>query len=117
MEIGIFAAQDIPKGTKLPLFAKDDYKLWRLRDVRKLPALFRQRLLKYGVLDQTGLHGPKDPNRMSIGWYIRHSDDPTTKIDKNYNYFARRKVELGEEITVDLHTLEDERYPKRHYKR
>jgi hypothetical protein len=112
-EIGIITTQDIPKGTKLPLFANDDYKLWRLRDVRKLPALFRERLLKYGVLDRSGLHGPKYPSQMSIGWYIRHSDDPTTRIDEEYDYFARRDIKAGEEITVDLHTLGDERYPPR----
>lgn len=113
IELGIFAAQDISAGTKLPLFAKDDYKLWRLRDVRKLPDLFRERLLRYGVLDKTGLHGPKNPNQMSIGWYIRHSDKPTTEIDEDYNYFARCNIKQGKEVTVDLHTLEDERYPPR----
>lgn len=112
-EIGIFAAQDIPRGTKLPLFQEDDYKLWPLSDAKKKPRLFWERLLKYGVLDESGLHGPKDPNQMSIGWYIRHSDDPTTKIDKNYDYFASRKIRAGEEVTVDLHTLGDVRYPPR----
>lgn len=117
MEIGIFAAQDIPRGTKLPLFAKGDYKLWPLSVAKKRPRLFWERLLKYGVLDETGLHGPKNPHQMSIGWYIRHSDMPTARIDKEYDYFACRNIKAGEEITVDLHTLGDVRYPKRHYKR
>ena len=73
VDIGIFAAQDIPKGTKLPLFAKNDYKLWPLADAKKRPQPFWARLLKYGVLDETGLHGPKDPNRMSIGWRMTGS--------------------------------------------
>ena len=113
IELGIFATADIPKGTKLPLFAKDDYKLWPLADAKKKPQMFWTRLLKYGVLDETGLHGPKDPNRMSIGWYIRHSNNPTAKTDKDYDYFATRKIRAGEEVTVDLHTLGDVRYPPR----
>lgn len=110
---GIFATQDIAMGTKLPLFAKDDYRLWPLGALRKLPPLLRERLLVYGVLDDSGLHGPKDPNKMSIGWYIRHADVPTAVIDERYDYFAARDIKAGEEVTVDLHTLEDVRYPPR----
>ena len=112
-EINIFALQDIPKGAKLPLFADGDYKLWKPRELVRLDPYVRRELMARGVLDDTGLHGPKSLNRMSIGWYITHSNRANTVIDDEYNYYARHCISAHCNITVDFRTLGDTRYPKK----
>lgn len=109
--IGIFAAQDVPKGAYLPIFAQDDYHLWRKSTIAKLAA-GTEHLLGMCVLDSSGAHGPKDFNRPSIGWYIRNSgEEGPTAFHKNYKFYAARDIAAGEEVTVDVTTLGDERYP------
>ena len=107
--IGIFATVDIKKGKKLKLFRKGDYKLRKHKTVDSMPKA--EVFAGYCVKDETGYHGPKDWNRMSIGWYIRHSKNPSTRIDAKYDYFASHKIKVGEELTIDMRTIGDERHP------
>ncbi|HSE35551.1 MAG TPA: SET domain-containing protein [Candidatus Paceibacterota bacterium] len=106
-EIGIFATEDIPAGTYLPLFVRDDYRLMRTRTLERLPG--GGQLALYCVKDSSGYHAPSNFNRMSIGWYIRHSDQPSCE-HRNYTFFAARDIRAWEEITIDFEALGDERY-------
>lgn len=107
-EIAVFAAQPIPKGKSLPVFAVGDYHLWRKSTIAKLPAGVED-LLRMCVLDKDGAHGPEDFNRPSVGWYIRDSAGiAPTAYHKNYLFFAARNIAAGEEITVDFTTLGDD---------
>lgn len=106
-EIGIFAAQDVPAGSRLPLFAPKDYRLMRKKTMEKLP--MSEILKTYCVQDSSGFHAPANWNQMSIGWYIRNSGTPTA-MHHDYKFFASRDIKAGEEITVDFRTLLDERY-------
>jgi len=41
--------------------------------------------------------------RMSIGWYLNHSDSPNAYY-ANSSYYAARNIKAGEEVTVDYGT-------------
>ena len=65
----------------------------------------------YCIETKGGYYGPKDFARMSIGWYINHSDDPNLEermIGKQWRYYARRAIQKGEEITMDYRTLDSD---------
>ncbi|OGZ46150.1 MAG: hypothetical protein A3C84_05060 [Candidatus Ryanbacteria bacterium RIFCSPHIGHO2_02_FULL_48_12] len=106
-DMGVFATADIPKGTYLPLFREGDYHLYQHKTIEHMPDW--EYFASFCVRDSFGYHGPKDFNQMSVGWYIRHADSPTA-VHRNYRYYAVRDIKAGEEVTVDHHTLEDDRW-------
>ncbi len=106
-DMGVFATADIKAGTYLPLFKKDDYKLWSHKAIESMPDW--EHFASFCVKDETGYHGPADFNQMSVGWYIRHADTPTA-VHRGYRFYAARYIKAGEEVTVNHYTLEDDRW-------
>lgn len=98
--IGVFAVHDIAKGTKLRLFPRSD----KFRVLKK-DDKDEQFIKTYCVsLGKKRYSCPKDFGRMSIGWYLNHSDSPNA-YHKKYTYYAGREIKSGEEITIDYNTL------------
>lgn len=89
--IGVFATHGIAKGACLRLFAEGDERKLTI----KIPTAFQ----KHVVVDNPTMC-PSDFGRMSVGWYLNHSDDPNA-AHKDYVYFALRNIDAGEEITID----------------
>jgi SET domain-containing protein len=104
--VGVFAAHSFKKGQYLPLFAKDE----RVRLHRLSTNRGERRLLdQYCVQDSKNsqiFHCPADFTRMSVGWYLNHSDKPNA-AHRNYEYFALSGIRKGEEVTIDYRTLNE----------
>ena len=104
--IGVFTDHLIPKKTDIHnlLFEKNDYKFWWASETDKRTIKLLQR---YGIKDgKLGYHGPTYLNRMSVGWFLNHSDNPNaSRLDKKWRYYALRDIKPGEEITIDYQTL------------
>jgi SET domain-containing protein len=98
--IGVFAVHPIKKGTKLRLFVRGE-KVRRLKLNEKNRLFVKTYCIPLGERRYTAA---ADFGRMSIGWYLNHSDSPNA-FHKNYTYYAERKIESGEEITIDYETL------------
>lgn len=118
--IGVFATHDIPKGTIL--FQGRKHKLRRFT-TQSLPAEF----LKYCVYisDQECL-GPERFDRMEIGWFINHSNQPNIarKIeDKGHlptyevksEFYVIRDLKAGDEILIDYNYLDEPEHLKEEY--
>lgn len=43
---------------------------------------------------------------MDIGWHLNHSKNPNAG-HKNYDYYALKDIQKGEEIVIDYETLEE----------
>ena len=99
--IGVFALSHIPKGTLLDLFDDTDYRLISRPESESFP---KSVLETYCVEDGDGYHCPADFHRMSVGWYLNHSEQPNAG-GKRENYYALRDIRKGEEITIDYATL------------
>jgi SET domain-containing protein len=102
--IGVFAVHDIRAETYLRLFA-DDSDLDAVSAVRNkedVPEIF----LKYCIYRGNTVVGPKDFGRMDIGWHLNHSKTPNA-YHRNYDFYALRHINAGEEITIDYNTLEE----------
>ena len=96
--VGVFATHDIEQGTKLRLFARSE----KVKFVGKKP---KAPFGNYYVPCLCGRYGrPVDFGRMSIGWYLNHSDSPNAARSE-YKYYALRDIKTGEEITIDYRTL------------
>jgi len=84
--VGVFAAHAIQKGTYLALFPGEEVP--RIRRVNKRNAKFVPR---YGIHRGGKKYlCPADFRRMSIGWYLNHSQSPSAS-HKSYRFFALRE--------------------------
>lgn len=102
--VGVFTYKKISKGLIIPLFEEDDYRYIKRSQIKKtrLPLSFIE---KYSIQYKDGYSSPKNFHRMSIGWYLNHSDTPNAFCDENYDFFALRDIKKNEEITVDYDKL------------
>jgi SET domain-containing protein len=97
--IGVYAMNDIAKGTYLKLF--DHREKVKKISTKKLKDHY---FLRYALEEGETLFVPENFARMSIGWYLNHSSKPNAAHVK-YKYYATRKIRAGEEITIDYQTL------------
>lgn len=91
--VGVYAVRRIRKGQKPPLFAARDWR-WMRRPSRAEA--------RYCTAGDGGYYGPADPHRMSVGWYLNHSDIPN--IDSK-TFVALRDIRAGAELTIDYEKL------------
>ena len=99
--VGVFANRTFIKGASLPLFAPREQTL-TLGNVS-------EDMKTYCVVDEDDqdlYHCPEDFHRMSIGWYVNHSEQPNA-AHKNFHYFALRDIRAGEEVTINYKTLKE----------
>lgn len=104
--VGVCTTTPIAKGEFLRLWHAEDYRFVTFDEAENDPELREVRDI-YCVTDATGYHCPLDFHRMSIGWYMNHSDDPNVRYADTvkYEYFAIRDIAAGEEIFCDYRTL------------
>ena len=100
--VGVFTTSPIADGEHLRLWQEEDWRFVTSTEVEADPAL-RELRETYCVKDGAGYWCPLDFHRMSIGWYMNHSDQPNvaTSRELNYEYYATRTIEAGEEIVCD----------------
>ncbi|MBS1493180.1 MAG: SET domain-containing protein-lysine N-methyltransferase [Bacteroidetes bacterium] len=98
--VGVFAVIDIKKDTPLELFEPEDDNFIPFEHVPN--SKFPEKIIeKYSIMGDEGYSGPKSFHRMSIGWYLNHSDTPNIYCNEDYEYFALRDIAADEELTVD----------------
>ncbi len=103
--IGVFAAHDIKEGAHLRLFGDRENIDLRsiIRSRKDVPEEFRQYCMDRG----DKLVCPEDFGQMHVGWYLNHSNNPNTKRDKDYKWYASQNIKTGEEITINYNSLEE----------
>jgi SET domain-containing protein len=105
--VGVFAIKDIPKGTYI--FPDDDDELIWI-DIRTLEKLSQDERKLYD--DFCIIHGnlygcPRSFNKLTPAWYFNESREPNVAVDKEYRFFARRRIKRGEELTVNYDSYSD----------
>ena len=102
--VGVFCTHGIKAGTKLQLFPKGNHTKFVSNKEANAPKmkLFCEH---FGVEVEGGFYIPADFTQISIGWYLNHSLDPNAKHDDDWDYFAIRDIEGGEELTIDYNKL------------
>ena len=106
--VGVFAIKKIPKGTNI--FADDNSHLVSINkaDVDKLSGELRKLYDDFCVLKEREYLCPEGFNNLTISWYINEpisGQEPNVIcIGDEYDFFAARDIDEGEELTIDYHT-------------
>ena len=111
--VGVIAIRDIPAGT-LVFHGESERATWVSRAaVRRLPAAIRSLYEDFGMAwgDQLGV--PTNLNRLSVGWYVNHSDRPNLEAGEDGRFRTLRRIRKGEELTADYRTFVDAALPFR----
>ena len=89
-------------------------RVWSPEDSRWVPlkkahASPHKRLFqRFGIRTTGGYWAPIDFLRISVGWYMNHSEMPNLQSDDgDVTYFALRDIEPGEEVTIDYRRMDD----------
>jgi SET domain-containing protein len=104
--VGVFTTAAIAQGEYLRLWQPDDWRFVPYAQAQSDPDV-REFKDIYCVRVEGGYNCPLDFCRMSVGWYMDHADAPNVdySVERNYEYFAMRDIESGEEILCDYRTL------------
>lgn len=102
--VGVFTTHAIAKGTYMCLFPILGWpRFLSNRRIEKDPRIKKFAQL-YGVKTGLGVFVAFDFSRMSVGWYLNHSDTPNAYHQK-WMYYASRDIAADEEVTIDYRTL------------
>jgi SET domain-containing protein len=108
--IGVFAARDIPKGTK-NIFSAPHNRFTHLTyaEVVALPEHSRALIENFCLYDETGYFVPDEGfDTMDIALYLNHSDEPNIRSVDDGDYFeALIDIPAGTELLVDYGTIVD----------
>jgi hypothetical protein len=117
--IGVFATEDIPSGAHLRVFGDDKVFAHRYRvlNVTEVPLSFREYCIERGDT----LICPPDFGAMPLGWHMNHSNNPNAVRGPNddpnreYQWYALRNINAGEEILIDYNSLDEPEESKKAY--
>lgn len=106
--VGVFAIRDIPQGCN-PFIGDDAGSTWvpaatvdAIADVE-----VRRMYLDFCPLVDDRYLAPLDFNRMTVAWFMNHSDKPNMTSDANVDFRAKRLIFAGEELTADYRSYSD----------
>lgn len=111
--VGVIAVRSIPAGA-LVFHGESEQVVWFSRAaVRRLPATIRSLYEDFGMVSGDRIGVPPSLNRLSVGWYVNHSDRPNLEAGDDGRFRALRRIRAGEELTADYRTFVDEPLPFR----
>lgn len=107
--VGVFAVKKIPTNTRV--FTDENEEVVWLHE-SSLPAKGPLRKLydDFAIIKEKQYGCPPSFNRLTPAWFMNESKEPNTCCDENYDFYALRTINPGEELTVDYSTFSD--YPK-----
>ena len=111
--VGVRAIRNIPAGT-LVFGGESERVVWVSRTaVRRLPTAIRSLYEDFGMVCGDRIGVPPNLNRLSVGWYVNHSDRPNIEAGEDGRFRTLRSIRKGAELTADYRTFTDERLPFR----
>jgi hypothetical protein len=106
--VGLFAIRDIPQGTKLFIGDVGHTVKMALSEVEKIPdSEVRQMYIDFCPLIGNHFVAPSDFNRMTMSWYLNHSDNPNVLVIPELQFVTATFVMAGQELTADYTTYSD----------
>jgi hypothetical protein len=107
--IGVFAIRDIPRGKNpfglLARYARPGYVRITQDELDALPyGLARTICTLFVPTDGTMYLPTCGTNLVHLLAYLNHSAKPNLRTRDGWNFFTRRRIREGEELTVDYHS-------------
>ena len=103
--IGCFSDIVIRKGEFVRVFSPEDSRWVPLKKAHASPQ--KSLIKKFGIRTERGYWTPLDFLRISVGWYMNHSETPNLQSDDgDVSYFALKDIRPGEEVTMDYRRMD-----------
>lgn len=107
--IGVFAIRNIPRGRNpfqtLPRYARPGYVRVTDAELDALPPRLAGTIRALFVPADGTMHIPTcGTNVVYLIAYLNHSATPNLRTADGFNFLARRRIQEGEELTVDYRT-------------
>jgi len=105
--IGCFSDIKIRKGEYVRVWSPEDSRWIPLNKANASP---QKKLIKrFGIRTAGGYWAPIDFLRISVGWYMNHSEAPNLgSNDGDITYFALGDIRPGVEVTIDYRRMDDQ---------
>lgn len=105
-QVGLFALKDFAANEIIvdPSFW-DESRLISWQEFNTLDDLTKTALTNFCYKDDEYVYAPADINKIKIAYFFNHSCDPNSFSDTDGNYIASRKINAGEEFTIDVEKL------------
>lgn len=103
--IGVFAVTNIKAGERLNTLFDDEKIRWVPADEYNSLEISAELKENFSIKFDDGYSMPTDFNRICIGWYLNHSDNPNLHFNDEYEYFAARDIQPGEELFINYDHL------------
>ncbi|MGB9337081.1 MAG: FRG domain-containing protein [Candidatus Acidiferrales bacterium] len=104
--LGVFAIKKIKKGTLLFPGDNDEIVWVEKSALPKTPKPVRG-LYRFAVIKDGRYGCPPSFNRLTMAWYLNHSERPNVKCTRDYDFIALKDIGIGHELTVDYRTYND----------
>jgi hypothetical protein len=107
--IGVFAIRDIPRGKNpfglLARYARPGYVRITQEELDALPRGLARTIRALFVPTDGTMYLPTcGTNLVHLLAYLNHSAEPNLRTRDGWNFFTRRRIREGEELTVDYHS-------------
>lgn len=103
--VGVFSTTRIKKGEKLTSLFDDEKVQWVNHDEFEKLEVSNELKENFSIKFDEGYSMPSDFNRICVGWYLNHSDNPNLQMNSDYEYFASRDIMPGEELFINYDHL------------
>ena len=102
--VGVFAGEDIPKGTVVWKLTKEVDRVWSREDVAALPEEAQTFIRRHGWVWRGKVYMSGDDGMMT-----NHSDDPNTiTAVERETEIASRDIKKGEELTCNYRDFDED---------
>jgi len=109
--VGVFSIRPIRKGT--PLFMSDKDIVWVDEgQIVNLPDELKKLYEDFAIIKDKRYGCPSNFNLLTMSWYLNDSDNPNVSADDEYNMFALRDIQTGEELTIDSSKFSEQPYKR-----
>jgi len=103
--IGCFSDIVIKKGEFVRVWSPEDSRWVPLGKAHASP--HKHLFKRFGIRTTGGYWVPVDFLRISVGWYMNHSETPNLQSDDgDVTYFALKDIRSGEEVTMDYRRMD-----------
>ena len=77
-----------------------------------LPDELKKLYEDFAIIEDKRYGCPSNFNLLTMSWYLNDSDNPNVSVDGEYNMFALRDIETGEELTIDSSKFSEQPYKR-----
>jgi SET domain-containing protein len=103
--VGCFSDIPIRKGELVRVFSPEDSRWIPLARAHASP--HAHLIKRFGIRQEGGYWAPLDFLRISVGWYMNHSETPNlASDDEDVTYYACKDIRPGVEVTMDYRRMD-----------